>query len=389
MKKFSAFTIVFLITLILPMSILRAVIYNYKSCYFKGREAARVKNWEEAILQWKSCCNCSDITLNQRARINFSLSKAFEVLGDNYKAIGYAKRALKLAPDNVKIADLLKVLLEQDHCLTCERQNVTDDSAISFTEAQDLFKDGLLNESIAKGAGSSLLEEAVAFFKKHLHNDDTKLATYSYYALGVSYFINGSNEQAIIHLEKSLGIDPKNSDAHHYLGEVYLEMNDANKAMEHLELYIKYGGDSLQGSAALVKAYGITNNKGKKDEIVDLVTKIAASNINLARNLSTYFEDKGMAKQIDKIVGTAKKNQESSYGSSSKSGSSQKTRTPPKRAKNRRKKEKAVEKTQKQKNYDVYNKNRYRQYITHLNRLQKGQPTSWSGAIPKRPETKK
>ena len=63
-------------------------------------------------------------------------------------------------------------------------------------------------------------------------------------------------------------------------------------------------------------------------------------------------------------------------------------KTPP--AKKRTKqKEPEVEKTAVEKNYDKYNANRYRDYINHLSRLQRGQPTAWSGAIPKRPEKKK
>ncbi len=60
-----------------------------------------------------------------------------------------------------------------------------------------------------------------------------------YYQLGQASFSEGKNQEAIENLKKSLRLNPKNADAHSFLGVIYLLLSDFSNSEKELEEALK------------------------------------------------------------------------------------------------------------------------------------------------------
>src|SRR5262249_18742651 len=54
--------------------------------------------------------------------------------------------------------------------------------------------------------------------------------------LGFSYRKSGKLDQAFVHYDRALAIDPKHRGVHEYVGEAYLMVDNVAKAEEHLKV---------------------------------------------------------------------------------------------------------------------------------------------------------
>ena len=347
---------------------------DFSGLYQKGRAAAKNGNFKQAERYLIGAIKSSSATPNNKARAYYSLAQVYKASGNTEKAMKCGKKASSILGGNKKIDAFVASL-----------QGAGNSGTQTFEGATQDFIDGLTNERLYKGTGIGLLEGSAPVFKKNL--TDGKHGAFSNYALGTLALLKGKDDEAFTYLSKSLELDGRNPDAHHRMGEYYLDQEDYDQGLEHMKLYKKYGGATAEGTATLVRAYGCTKTQVDANQIGSLAEEVASSNISMAAKLSSYFVDPAIVSKIDSAVERARKTLASAGppptgGSDSSSSSSSKSKS------NEPAKEKEPEKTDVEKNYDKYNENRYREYLQHLNRLASGKPSSWSGAIPKKPEKK-
>ncbi len=344
----------------------------FETNYPLGLTEAKNNNWRTAVRIWKSCLNASP-TQKERTRLYFSLAKAYAKLGRNDLALKCAKRAQQLAPTNQKIATLVGRL--------------NPDFSTRFQEARESFLSALENERLQDGTGEDLFKEAAKIFKEAIGRSH-ELA-FSHYAYGTCLIeLKADKEEALKHLKSSYDLDSTNPGVLFRLGENALEEGDTNQAVTYLEKCESSGKATPEMAATIVRAWGRAKKNVPTKKIVDLVSMAASANVDLVLGLADEFSDSSVRSQINSVVQQAKAaaNKASSYSASSYNSSS--SPSAPTKAK-AQEKPKERERTATEKNYDRYNEVRYQQYLDHLNRLQSGKPSSWSGAIPKRPKKDK
>ena len=337
-----------------------------------GKAEAQKSNWKSAVKIWKSCLKASPTQL-EKLKLYFSLAKAYAKLNRKDLALKCAKRAQKLAPHNTKVAELVRRL--------------NPDFSARFQEGRDSFEAALDNERLQDGTGEDLFKEAARIFKEAIGRSH-ELA-FSHYAYGTCLIeLKADKELALKHLKSSYELDANNPGVLYRLGEIALEEGNTTEAVNYLEKGESSGKASPELAAALVRAWGRAQKKVPTTKIVDLVSMAASANVNLVLGLADEFNDSSIRGQINSVVQRAQAaaRKASSYTAQSSSSSSN-AATPTKEKQQEKPKER--ERTATEKNYDRYNEVRYQQYLTHLNRLQSGKPSSWSGAIPKRPEKEK
>ncbi len=75
-------------------------------------------------------------------------------------------------------------------------------------------------------------QKAIPLLRASLKNDPTNADAHNY--LGYSLRKTSDLEEALISYQKALAIDPEHKGANEYLGELYLEMGQLDKAKERL-----------------------------------------------------------------------------------------------------------------------------------------------------------
>jgi Flp pilus assembly protein TadD len=75
---------------------------------------------------------------------------------------------------------------------------------------------------------------AVMLLEQSVDENPANPDAYNY--LGYSHRKSGNKEGALANYHKALALDPKHKGANEYLGELYLEMNDLDKAKERLDV---------------------------------------------------------------------------------------------------------------------------------------------------------
>ena len=102
----------------------------------------------------------------------------------------------------------------------------SDSSSSSIIKSTDYY---LAKDLIEKGRYNRAIE-----ILKDLEKETSKDADVQNY-LGFAFRKIGNLDLAAIHYEKALTIDPKHKGALEYQGEMYLKMNQVNKAKENLK----------------------------------------------------------------------------------------------------------------------------------------------------------
>ena len=363
----------FLLSIILASSVQATAFFETN--FPLGMGQAKQKNWKEAIRIWKSCLKNSPSRV-ERLKLYFMLAKAYRGLGKNDLALKCAKRAQELAPSNAKITALVKKLAPS-----------FEDR---YARAKSNLRDALENDRMQDGAGEDLFEEACKVFKEAI--DKSHDLAYSYYGYGTCLLeLKRDRAEALKYLKKSYDLNSDNHELLYQLGSAALDDGDANQAVMYLEKCESSGKAEPEMCAALVRAWGRAGKQVPLPKISELVSRVATSNTALADGLDGEFSDSSIRSQISSIVSKAKAMETqvtaSSTGGYSSSGSSS-TDDSSSESKKTEEKEQERERTPVEKNYDKYNEVRYQQYLQHLSRLQSGKPSSWSGAIPKRPKKK-
>ena len=75
--------------------------------------------------------------------------------------------------------------------------------------------------------------EAIALLSKVVAQEPKNADAHNY--LGFAYRRSGDYDQAFTHYKHALAIDPNHRGAHEYIGEAYLEKNDLAAAEKHLD----------------------------------------------------------------------------------------------------------------------------------------------------------
>jgi len=83
--------------------------------------------------------------------------------------------------------------------------------------------------------------------------------------IAYSYRKSGQLDQAFLHYDKALKIDPNHRGAHSYLGEAYLMTGNLAKAEEHLKILDKLCFFSCSEYSALKKSVAYYKQTGKVD----------------------------------------------------------------------------------------------------------------------------
>jgi len=355
--------------------------------YPLGVTEAKAGNWRQAVAIWKDCLTKGSPNTADKVKLYFSLAKASVKLGNRDKAIELAERALKYAPNSTRIASFLASL---------RKSAPAGGFAKQFDGACESLASAIENERLANGSGASLFEEAAAVFRQGIKLNHKP--AFCHYGLATCLLETGGDRaEAKRHLEQAKAADPSLPGALYRLGEMTLDDGDAIAAVPLLERAAAHSDSGPEVSAALVRAYAAAGQESNPTRIVDLVTKVASANSDLALGLGDSFRSADLRKKIDDVIQRARtaEQQASSSSSSNYSSSSSSTSSttsdssddssPPQQSNAQNE----PEKTDVEKNVDTYNENRYRDYLQHLNRLAQGKPSTWSGAIPKKPEKKK
>ena len=347
--------------------------------YPRARAKARQGLWSEALRIWKSCLEQRDTSRKERAKLLYSMALGLAKTGRRRKAFRYAKKAHAIAPSSKSITKLYKRLRPK-----------SKDFGSQWREAKASFESALQNERMYEGTGSDLFKSASKVFERAISKGYKP--AFSHYALGTCLIeTNGDRNKARIHLEKSYDLDKENAGLLYRLGEMALEDGEAQSALSHLLDCEKSGSATPQALAALVRAYARAKNKVDHNRVTDLVNRVAMADASLAQGLENEFSDNKLKSRLSKIISTAKSEEDkmasamrrSARASRSSNSSNNRKAASKTRSSNTAKKK---EKTQQEKNNETYNKLRYNQYLRHLGRLQRGEPSSWSGSIPKPPK---
>ena len=83
--------------------------------------------------------------------------------------------------------------------------------------------------------------------------------------IAYSYRKSGQLDQAFLHYDKALKIDPEHRGAHSYLGEAYLMSGNVPKAEEHLKVLDKLCFFPCSEYSALKKAVAYYKQNGRVD----------------------------------------------------------------------------------------------------------------------------
>jgi tetratricopeptide (TPR) repeat protein len=83
--------------------------------------------------------------------------------------------------------------------------------------------------------------------------------------IAYSYRKSGQLDQAFLHYDKALKIDPEHRGAHSYLGEAYLMTGNVPKAEEHLKVLDKLCFFPCSEYTALKKAVAYYKQNGRVD----------------------------------------------------------------------------------------------------------------------------
>jgi type IV pilus assembly protein PilF len=73
---------------------------------------------------------------------------------------------------------------------------------------------------------------------------DPEKAAQIYADLGLQYLRQGNLELARVKLERSLELEGKNADAHHYIAEVYKQLGNRELALQHYSKAVRYDADN-------------------------------------------------------------------------------------------------------------------------------------------------
>ena len=97
---------------------------------------------------------------------------------------------------------------------------------------------------------------AIPLLRKSVASDSSNADAYN--LLGFSHRKLGQVEAALAHYGKALALEPKHRGANEYLGELYLELGDLDKARERLDVLDDacfFGCDEYRELKAKIKAY--------------------------------------------------------------------------------------------------------------------------------------
>ncbi len=112
-----------------------------------------------------------------------------------------------------------------------------------YTEAKKMIEAGDFKMAVM------LLEQSV---------DENPANPDAYNYLGYSLRKSGNQADALVNYQKALALDPEHKGANEYLGELYLEMNDLDKAKERLAVLDKacfFGCDELRELKAAIENF--------------------------------------------------------------------------------------------------------------------------------------
>ena len=104
----------------------------------------------------------------------------------------------------------------------------SDDEVSNYEEIVDADYD-----NGKKYAYNGNYERAIVFLKKSIENDHKN--TDAYNMLGYSNRKLGNNKEAFKYYNKALKLDPRHRGTHEYIGRLYLNLSQPNKAKIHLD----------------------------------------------------------------------------------------------------------------------------------------------------------
>lgn len=120
---------------------------------------------------------------------------------------------------------------------------------------------------------------------------DTKRAAELNAQLGLGYLKQGQYKRARRKLDKALGFDSDNANAHHYMGELYRRLGDSEKA----EKYLKTAMDLAPDDLTIQNNYGVyLCDAGKYDEAIALFKKPLSD--SLYENRAQSYENIGLCR---------------------------------------------------------------------------------------------
>jgi len=120
---------------------------------------------------------------------------------------------------------------------------------------------------------------------------DVKRASELNAQLGLGYLKQRQYKRAQGKLEKALGYDSDNANAHHYMGELYRRLNDSENAEKHFKIAMDLAPEDL----TIQNNYGVyLCDSGKYDEAIALFIKPLSD--SLYDNKARSYENIGLCR---------------------------------------------------------------------------------------------
>ena len=240
-----------------------------------GRQA-----YPEVIMLLRDAPRTEHLTIN--------LSQAFGQVGYLNDAEKVLNEAMKLHPDSIDLTKALTVVLVRMHRNADAIKLVTDTAAKypnNVDEQIELFRVlVLLNQfEKARPMANKLLS---------LRPHDSEVL----YLSGILENADGNPEQARVHLQESVALDPNNNDARYNLGVVDVQLHQWNDAVVNLQKAIELGIPVPEVHFELAKALrglGQTDHAAQEMKIYQDQKK--AHDASLAAESAIALADKDMS----------------------------------------------------------------------------------------------
>ncbi|MEI6021801.1 MAG: hypothetical protein WCR21_11790, partial [Bacteroidota bacterium] len=123
----------------------------------------------------------------------------------------------------------------------------------------------------------------------------SKESYYAYLGLGMYYNQSKNYEQSIQHFKNMLVLFPKAADPYYYLGEAYLNKNEAGFAIVELEKSLELAPEVLITYLSLSTAYAKAQNFDKAIQLINTAKSKFGESAKIYENLGNiYFEKNDM-----------------------------------------------------------------------------------------------
>ncbi len=280
--NFKIYLLIFLL-LLSSTSVLAASkgVKNYRQgfAYFKkGQTENAILSWRKALKQRKA------LSKRQLLKLFLGLSRAYENIGQQQKALKTIAWAKKLAPNN-------KVVKKAEKRLR----------GVSVSDALEMLETALLMEKATTGAGLDSFKEAAAAFRKAIKQK--KDLSRAHYGLGTCLlYLNDNLAEAEKHLLLSHRMNVSDIECNWRLAQLYKRKKLPAKELEHLNKCLNSGSSTPQLHVALACAYGQRNQPKDHPKILGNAQKSIDFDPSYGHSIVNEVVDEGVKSKILEMI---------------------------------------------------------------------------------------